>query len=99
MKLIKKFKKESISTLPSLVSCINGALEKNEFPDSFKLPNIVPAEKKKDTTDRINRSPISILPLMSTILEKLMYEHVDLKNHLNELLWGFCNAHSAQNVF
>ena len=55
-----------------LTNFINKAI-KNKFPDSLKLSNILPVHKKKDPTDKTNYKPISILPLLSKVFEKVIY--------------------------
>ena len=62
--------KESGFTFEYLNSCLNEAILSCKFPDSPKLPNIVPVHKKKDLTDKCNYRPVSILPLLSQVFEK-----------------------------
>ena len=73
---------------------------KSEFPDPLKLSNIVPGWKKEDPTDKTNYSPNSVLPLLSKVFEKMMYEqpYKYLNNCLNDLLCGFRKVHSTQYV-
>ena len=68
--------------------------------DSLKLSNIVPVHKKKGPTDKCNYRPVSILPLLSKVFEKTMYDqlYIYMNNFLNELLCGFRKAHSAQHA-
>ena len=46
---------------------------KNKFPDSLKLSNTLPVHKKKNPTDKTNYKPVSILPLLSKVFEKVIY--------------------------
>ena len=85
-----------------MTSCGNEAILSGKFPDSPKLANIVPIHKKKDPTDNCNYRPVSILPLLSKVFEKvMMYDQLYsyMNNFLNELLWGFLKAHSTQHAF
>ena len=68
--------------------------------DSLKLSNIVPVHKKKGPTDKCNYRPVSILPLLSKVFEKIMYDqlYIYMNNFLNELLWGFRRAHLAKHA-
>ena len=63
-----------------LRDCINDCLLKGPFPDSLKLANVKPFHKKDEPTDKENYRPASILPLLSKIFERLIY------NQLNEYL-------------
>ena len=95
-----KILKESEFTFEYLTSCVNEAISSGKFPDSLKLSNIVPVHKKKDPTDKCNYRPVSILPLLSKVFEKIMYDqlYIYMNNFLNELLCGFRKAHSTQHA-
>ena len=56
--------------------------------------------KKKDPTDKTNYRPVSILPLLSKVFEKLMYmqSYDYTENCWNELLRGFRKACSTQHA-
>ena len=62
--------KESTFILPYLARCFNEDLVKSEFPNPFKLPNIVPVQKKEDPTDKTIYRPASVLPLPTKGLKK-----------------------------
>ena len=57
---------------------------KGEFPDPLKLSNIVPVQKKEDSTDKTE--PVSLLSLLSKVFEKAIYEQLYeyLNNYLNK---------------
>ena len=95
-----KILKENGFTFEYLTSCVNEAILSGKFPDSLKLSNIVPVHKKKDPTDKCNYRPVSILPLLSKVFEKIMYDqlYIYMNNFLNELLCGFRKAHSTQHA-
>ena len=95
--------KESTFIFPNLVRHVNETLVKSEFPDPFKLLNIVPETQKKDPNDKTYYKPISVLSLPSKILYglvrgctkvkscRVMYEQLYkyLNNYLNDRLCGF----------
>ena len=64
------------------------------------MSNLVPVHKKKDPTDKCNYRLVSILPLLSKVFEKIMYDqlYIYMNNFLNELLCGFRKAHSTQHA-
>ena len=96
-----KILKENGFTFENLTSCVNEAILSGKFPDSFKLPNIVPVHKKEDRTDKCSYRPVSILPHLSKVFKNIMYDqlYVYMNNFLNELLCEFCKAHSTQHAF
>ena len=103
LKIIKKLKKKSsrgldgfapqlLKYLPSkFINCIvhifNLSLRKGKFISSFKAAKVIPIHKKKSKSDMNNFRPISLLPVISKILEKIVYERVfkflDKKKHEN----------------
>ena len=72
----------------------------NKFPDTLKLSDIVPVFKKLDPTDKTNFRPVSVLPLLSKVFEKIMYDqlHEYAETFLNKLLCGFPDSHSTQHT-
>ena len=59
-------------------------LEKGEFPCVLKQADVVPVHKKKIKTAKANYRPLSILPNVSKIYEKLIYQQ--LYEHFNSIL-------------
>ena len=92
-----KILKECDFSFHFLTNCINEAIKNNNFPDYLKLSNIVPVHEKKDPTDKTNYRPVSILPLLSKVFEKVMYIQLYdyIENILNQLLCGFGKVHST----
>ena len=82
-----KILKERGFTFEYLTSCVNEDILCGKFPDSLKLSNIVRVHKKKDPTDKCNYRPVSILPLLSKVFEKIMYDqlYIYMNNFLNDL--------------
>ena len=66
----------------------------------LKLANVVPVRQKKDPTDKCNYRPERILPLLSKLFEKIMYDqlYICMNNFLNRLLCGFLKAYSTQHA-
>ena len=83
-----------------LTNCINEAIRNNKFPDSLKLSNITPVYKNLDPSDKTNYRPVSVLPLLSKVFEKIIYDQLYeySENFLSELLCGFRKAHSTQHA-
>ena len=83
-----------------LTNCINEAFRNNKFPNSLKLSDIVPVFKKLNPSYKANYRPASVLPLLSKVFEKFIYDQLYeyLENFLSELLCGFRKAHSTQHA-
>ena len=50
----------------------NESLEKSNFPDCLKLSNATPCFKKGTRTSKNNCRPVSILPILSKLFERLI---------------------------
>ena len=92
--------KESTLCFPKLANYINESLTNNKFPDTLKLSDITPVSKKLDPSGKANYRPGSILPLVSKLFEKVMYDQLYeyIEHFLYQLLCGFRKAHSTQHA-
>ena len=54
----------------------NYCIDIGEFPQEFKNADIIPVHKKKEKSDKTNYRPVSILPNLSKIYEKLIYNQL-----------------------
>ena len=52
----------------------NYCLEKGEFPCVLKHADVIPVHQKEIKSDKVNYRPVIILPNLSKIYEKLMYQ-------------------------
>lgn len=66
-----------------LSGCLNVLLSEGHFPNSLKLAKVSPIYKSGVKTDPGNYRPISVLPILSKILEKILFER--LETHLNSI--------------
>ena len=73
MRIIKSSKYYLLS--PLLHIC-NICLSSGIFPDDLKIAKIIPIYKKGDKDTFSNYRPISILPALSKVLEKLLYKRL-----------------------
>jgi hypothetical protein len=69
-----------------LTAIINQSLQNGIFPDKLKIARVIPIFKKDDEHDINNYRPISLLPNISKIFEKIV--HIQLSEYLtiNNLL-------------
>ena len=83
-----------------LTDCINDVIVGEDiFPDSLKFDDITPVHKKDETTNKENYRPISVLPLISKIFERIIHDQLSeyLEKYLNSILCGFRKGHSTQH--
>ena len=90
--------KASISQ--SLTIIINQMLTTGIFPDAFKVSKVIPLYKKGDSSLLVNYRPISLLPTISKIFEKVihdqLYDYFDKYNLLAEQQYGFRKRHYTE---
>ena len=95
--LLKKI--EPIITKP-LTFIINQSLKTGIYPDKLKIAKITPIYKKEYKHHIENYRPISILPSISKIFEKVIYNQlyayfVD-NNYFSKTQYGFRKQHSTE---
>ena len=54
----------------------NNCVDQGVFPDELKHVDVTPIHKKKDKIDKTNYRPVSILPNISKLYEKLIYNQL-----------------------
>ena len=62
------------------------SLTSSTFPNSWKKANVIPIHKKGDCDDSNNYRPISILPVISKITERIVFKYVYNYLHVNKLI-------------
>ena len=67
--IIKLAKKE---TLIPITNCINKCISIKPFPDELKVADVIPVFKKEDPNNNANYRPISLLPIISKIFERVL---------------------------
>ena len=65
----------------------------------MKMADIRPAHKKDDKTDKSSYIPVSILPSISKVFERIIYEDISqyMRNKLSPYLCGFRKGYSKQH--
>ena len=74
---------------PFITDICNESISNVVFPDSLKLADITPAHKKEERTKMDNYRPVSILPSISKIFERNMYDLIIHKQIFITLLVWF----------
>ena len=97
----------SVNLLKKIINCIidplihisNLSITSGTCPDSLKIAKVIPIFKKDDSSLISNYRPISILPAISKILEKILYtrlyEFVNNNNLIHSNQYGFRKLHST----
>ena len=98
---IKALKAAMYECADSLTDIFNYYIvELSSFPDELKLAEIVPAHKKKYTTDKVksNYRPISLLPAVSKVFERIIIKQIQpfVDSILSKYLCGFRKNYSCQ---
>ena len=85
---------------PTLFLIINKCILNGTVPDEMKVSKIKPLFKKGDATLLNNHRPISLLPCVSKIFERVLfnqlYEYFDRNDLLTQHQYGFRKNHSTE---
>ena len=98
------FLKEIITSIREPLSCIfNKSLQCGVFPRKMKIARVIPLYKNNGNMLCCdNYRPISLLPVISKILEKLVFKrltcHMELNDHIYAKQFGFRKHHSCVNA-
>ena len=96
-KLLKLIKP---TILKPLTLIINQSLTTGIFPDKLKIAKITPVYKKENIHYIENYRPISIMPSISKVLERVVYDQLytyfTTNNYLSENQYGFRKLHSTE---
>ena len=71
-----------IAPAPILVKLFNSSVRQGIFPNRFKLARVIPLFKSGSKLLLANYRPISLLPFLSKVLEKLI--HSRMSDFLNK---------------
>ena len=95
-----KILKECEFTFETLTQCVSKSFPSGEFPHCLKQAIVSPIFKKDDPLGKENYRPVSILPLLSKVYEKLLYNRLSdyVENIFNAIICGFRKAHSTHHA-
>ena len=86
----------------SLTYVFNLCIMKNTFPNAFKIAKVIPLYKSGDSVNPSNYRPISILSVLSKLIEKHinknLLSHLNNYNLLHPNQSGFRKKHSCQTA-
>ena len=97
LQILKLIKEPLIQPLTLLT---NQILNSGIFPNKLKEAKVIPIYKKEDKNNFTNYRPISLLPTISKLIEKVIYNQVftlfSSHNLLYENQYGFRSNHSTE---
>ena len=90
------------SIASSLAKLINLCIAKHTFPSQWKQARVVPLHKCGTKSDKNNYRPISVLPILSKVLERHLFNALHNFLSSNSLLYnlqsGFRGHHSTETA-
>ena len=92
--------KQSVETyLPFLTKVIKLAITECELPDKLKKSKVIPLYKKQDPLKKENYRPISLLPHVSKVFERILYAQINnyMQNKLSKYVTGFRKSQGTQH--
>ena len=84
---------------PFITDMYNESNRASNFPNSLKLADVTPAHKKEERIVKDNYRNVSILPPVSKIYEKKVFDQISayVDKYLSPLLCGFRKGYSTQH--
>ena len=95
--------KDAFLCVPNVIThLIQTSITTGLFPDMWKIANIVPLQKGGDKSNVTNLRPVSLLPLPSKIIERVIHDRVMFHFERNNILegnqGGFRKKHSTMDT-
>ena len=96
----KHLKQTSDICSTSLHKIVNETINKSNFPSQLKHADISPVFKKDDATNVQNYRPVSVLPAVSKIFERIMQRQIvtHIDKYLSPFLCGFRKGFNTQHA-
>ena len=87
-------------TAETLQQPFNQALTTEKFPSNLKNANATPVFEKKNPLNKDNYKHVSVLPIISKVIEKLMQKQINLhiKYFLSPYLFGYRKCFNSQHA-
>ena len=94
-------KKEKYVFARLLKPLINASIEQGRFPAGLKTANVIPIFKKGESSNLNNYRPISLLPVLSKVFEKIINKQLTTvidNGYIDENQFGFRQGHSTEDA-
>ena len=85
--------------VPCVTRIINSCFQNKSFPSLLKYAEVCPIFKKNDDLNKENYRPVSILPVVSKVFERILYNQIInfIDEKLSTFLTSFRKNYSTQN--
>ena len=78
---------------------VNDSLKESTFPDELKQSEVISVYKKLDPLQKENYRPVSLLPHISKVFERVIYNQINsfMENKISKCVTGFRKSHGTQH--
>ena len=78
---------------------MNHAITENIFPEQLKSSEVIQLYKKVDSSKRENCRPVSLLPHVSNVFERIIYKQISIymQDKLSKHITWFQKSHGTQH--
>ena len=85
--------------LPLLTKSVNYTVNESEFPAELKHSEVIPLFEKEDPLKKENYRPVSLLPHLSKVFERIIYKQINeyMETKLSKYITGFRKLHGTQH--
>ena len=95
----RMLKSTAASIAPAITNLFNISLSHGKVPSEWKTACVTPIPKSSKLSDHANFRPVSLLSILSKLLEKyvqtLLLEHLELHSPISDEQWGFTKGKST----
>ena len=93
----KILKLSTPSLVDPLTTLFNYCIRTSTLPSSWKMSNVSPIYKKGDTSDKNNYRPVSVIPAISKLFEKVLFDQLysSFLPTFSPNMSGFLRGHST----
>ena len=85
--------------LKYLTNTINHSLKESTFLDELKQSEVMPVYTKLDPLQKENYKPVSLLPHISKVFERIIYKQINnfMESKISKCVTGFRKSHGTQH--
>lgn len=95
----RMLKATAANIAPSITKIFNQSIKTGEFPQTWKRSNVAPVPKSSNKSSPTHYRPISLLSILSKLLERHIYylvaSHLDEFHPISQSQWGFQSGKST----
>ena len=88
--------------LPAVTHIVNLSIQNSVFPSQYKVAKVIPLLKKDDPLEPKNYRPVAILPILSKVIERVIFvqiiEYMNTKEYFHPNNNGFRAHHSTSTA-